>query len=202
MKILRSRTLHLGVKKIAIVALLFGVVMGTIFANLFKNIYLNSSTLTDSLNIDKINMLQINYGSLLKLVLVSNYKKFFLVWLLSLTVLGIPFIIMFILYHGFSIGFIISVVTMEYGIKGILLFFSYLFPQYIIYIPVYIITLWKAYQMCTDMYNTNRTVSRGRMNLLVKNFPMILILAVLLLLGVIVETYLNTFIMLKVSSLV
>lgn len=201
MKKMKNRTLHLGIHRIAILLLLLGVLLGTIFANLFKDIYLSDITLTNSMNISKINTLQINYGSLLKFVLENNYKKYFLLWILSATVIGIPFMVLFIVYHGFCTGFIISISTMQYGLKGILLFLAYIFPQYLIYIPIYIFALWKGYDMCINMYYNTKTNMKSKMGVVIERLPFILVLAVMLLLGSIVETYFNTFILQKVSTM-
>ncbi|BCN31407.1 hypothetical protein bsdtb5_27020 [Anaeromicropila herbilytica] len=198
---MKGKIFRLDVKSIAIFLLIFGVIIGTLFANIFKGVYLNNTALSDNIDISKIGTLNINYINLLKYVLINNYKKYFLIWLFNVTILGIPFMTLFIFYHGFCAGFIIAITTMQYGMKGILLFLTYLFPQYIIYIPVYIITLWKGYEICRGMNHSTNKGMKSKLQYAIKQLPIVLILGVILFLGCILETYLNTYFIQKVSNL-
>lgn len=202
MKRIKNHTIHLEVHQLALVLLLLGIVIGALYANLFQDGYLNELKTYNLMGLDQVITLDINYGALLKYVLVKNFKAFFLIWIFSVTILGIPFMILYILYNGFSIGFLVSICTMQFGFKGIIVFLGYIFPQYLIYIPIYILTLSKGYSLCNEMYYTNNGVKKGKMSLFIERIIPIIFLAILLFIGSIVETYANTYFVQKVSLMI
>lgn len=69
---------------------------------------------------------------LLKNGLISDLLFCFVVWLLGISVIGIPVVLFMFFYKCFVLGFSISSIIINYGFKGILFSFIYVFPHYII----------------------------------------------------------------------
>ena len=64
---------------------------------------------------------------------------FLIIWLLGVSIIGVPIILFLFFYKCFVIGFSISSIIINYGFKGILFSFIYIFPHYVISIFSYII---------------------------------------------------------------
>lgn len=82
---------------------------------------------------------KINSNELLKISTISNIKIVFILWLLGVTIIGIPFIFAVMAIRGFISGFCSSVIINALGIKGVLLSFFTIVPKEIILIPCFLV---------------------------------------------------------------
>ncbi len=71
---------------------------------------------------------QIDYASGLKNSLLGNISFMLGIWLLGISVIGLPVVLFLLFYKGFVFGFSISSILSVYGFKGILGAFTYVFP--------------------------------------------------------------------------
>jgi len=78
---------------------------------------------------------RVNSNELLMISLQENTKTIVLLWVLGVTIIGIPFIFLLILTKGFIIGFSSGFIIKTMGIKGILFSFLAILPKEIIVIP-------------------------------------------------------------------
>lgn len=132
-------------KKLLVFLIIFGII-GIIAGSIF-NIMLNesdkilvSSYITNFFNNISDNTL--NNVSALKNGLISEISYILIIWLLGISVIGIPIILFMYFSKFFILGFSISSIISNYGFKGCLLSFSYIFPHKIINIIIYtLITL-------------------------------------------------------------
>lgn len=74
----------------------------------------------------------------------SSYFSFIIIiWLLGISVIGIPLILFMYFSKIFVLGFSVSSIISNYGFKGCLISFSYIFPHQIINVIIYtILTLY------------------------------------------------------------
>ena len=140
---------------------------------------------------------KINYSQLFFYILKENLKEFMVFWLLSITILGIPYMVLRLIYFGFSLGFFISVIAMQYGFKGMLLILVYEFPHGLIYIPVILLSLYKGFVLCRSIYYDNRNITDTIRSLLKSYILLIIFLIALLLLGSFLEAYVGSFFLKK-----
>jgi stage II sporulation protein M len=77
----------------------------------------------------------IDTNELLKQALLDNGKTVLALWLLGLTIIGIPFIFVLISIRGFITGFTSGFVIQVLGIKGVLFTLFALIPKEIVIIP-------------------------------------------------------------------
>lgn len=82
---------------------------------------------------------------------------------------------LFLIWTGFSSGLLLSMSTLSLGIKGSILCLVGVFPQFLFYVPAYLLILWYSY-----------TYPRGEWNL-----QKSLVSGVMLLMGLLMELYVN-----------
>jgi len=141
---MKKLSLHLhrfSAVQVAIFLLILGVFSGIVFANVFQNSYRSQMQLYEENIFSDIRALKINYSGLFSYILWKNLKEYAIFWLLSITILGIPYMAYKTMFFGFSTGFFISSITMQFGFKGILLIIAYVFPQGLLYLPIAVICL-------------------------------------------------------------
>ena len=139
----------------------------------------------------------IDYLSLFIYILGTNFKEYLVFWLLSLTILGIPYIYLKLLAFGFSTGFFISAIAIQYGFKGIILILTYKFPHGIIYLPIIILCIYKGYSLTRSIYYENRDFFGTILRQIKAYILLWLFLAVLLVLGSFLEAYVGSFLLKK-----
>lgn len=192
-----------GLNKTQRAAILFltGLILGIIFANLFKKYYINDLKILEYSYHTVLNEQQIDYIGLLKYSLLNHLKEFLLYWLFCFTLLGIPCIIFALVFKGFELGFLLSSLIILYGGKGILLFFSYIMPQAIIYVPVMLICLQKGYELAGYSFYRSKNHTEWKKSVLLSYIALIVILFTILAIGAVIETYFGSAFLKKTLSL-
>ena len=110
---------------------IFSVTISSNDAELVKNYLANYIT---SINNNELIMLDSFLSSI-----INNFSLVFIVFLLGISFIGIPIIIIIFFYKSFIFGFTLGSILVNYKIKGILLSIIYMFPHNIIDIFVLII---------------------------------------------------------------
>lgn len=117
------------------------VILGIIFGSLFITILdkpdkeMVTSRITEFFNLVKTNN-DTDILSALKNSLFSNILSVLMIWLLGISIIGIPLIIVFMFIKSFIFGFSVGGIISVYNIKGIILSIGYLFPHQFINIVV------------------------------------------------------------------
>lgn len=114
------------------VLMLMGIIAGSIFTTI-----LNSSDkelVINHLNefIDNINNNRLNYLFALKNNLITNISYVILIWLLGISVIGLPIIIIMFFTKCFILGFSVGAILTTFKLKGILVSLVYVFPGQVI----------------------------------------------------------------------
>ena len=79
---------------------------------------------------------KIEYIPVLKSSLISNITLILLIWVLGISVIGIPIVIFLHFSQIFTFGFALASIILNYKLKGTFLALIYTFPHYLIYIIV------------------------------------------------------------------
>lgn len=201
MKQLKLRLNNLNIIQISVFLLILGLFMGILCANIFKASYLTDVRLYITDIFPKIAVNDIDYAGLFLYVLAKNLGSYFVFWLLCITILGIPYIAYKITSFGFFTGFLISIITLEYGIKGLLLILVYIFPHGLLYLPVALISYYRGYKLCNSIYHDSRANISAIARQLRANIVLILILALTLLIAAFLEAYPGAFLLKKALGL-
>ncbi len=103
-----------------------------------------------------------------------------------LALLGLAFtkfrkisVILFLIWTGFSSGVLMSMAVFSMGIRGIILCIVGIMPQFLFYIPAYLVVLWYSYTHPRGQWNIQKSIFTGLM----------------VLLGLIMEVYVNPLLM-------
>lgn len=185
--------------KIALIIFGLGFFLGVIGANVFKDAYFNDMENFLDGYFDKLYVLDIDQKRLFGYVFWNNFKKYFLFWIFAMTALGIPYMGISVGYTGLSAGFLLAVSMVKFGIKGFFLYILYIFPQCFIYFPVAVITLLQGFNMCMNLYYSGPLNRKGKSKVIFEKVPMILFIFLIILIGALIEAYMNSFILQKMA---
>ena len=110
----------------------------------------------------------IDFISLLKQSIISNFIVIIILWFGASTIIGIPVVYGIVLVKGFTIGYTISSIISCFGSgKGILISLSIMLLHNIIFIPVIFgasVSGIKLYQSIMKNKNSNNIISLKRNN--------------------------------------
>lgn len=137
-----------------IVLVLIGVITGTFFT-----LILNGSDKKLVIEyiesfIESISNNKIAFEDTLKNALISNTAYILITWILGISIIGLPIIILITFWRSFVIGFSISSFIITYGAKGCLLSFIYIFPHLIINLLFFIILSTYAIRLSIKLVST------------------------------------------------
>ncbi len=129
--ILKKKTIILAVLMIFVLGLLFGSIYITILSNEDKKELLNNVNIYfDSIKSisfqDKLNIF--------KECFIKNIIYVLFIWLLGISIIGFPIILIMIFYKSFLLGFSISSIFAKYKLLGLYKIIIYIFPSKIILI--------------------------------------------------------------------
>jgi len=97
---------------------------------------------------------KIEYLSILKDSLISNLGLVLVIWLLGISVIGIPIILFMYFTQIFTFGFLLSSIFLKYKFKGIILALLYTVPYYLIYFITLIILTSYAFKLSIKLINS------------------------------------------------
>ncbi|MBE5960352.1 MAG: hypothetical protein E7256_03035 [Lachnospiraceae bacterium] len=186
---------------IALVLFISSMIIGILCSRLGSGLFIDG---VDSLNdsyFSVIKQMDIEYGSLFFYTAGTHLKSFFLFFAISITVLGIPYIVYKIISAGFYMGFLLSALCLQYQLKGILLAAAYVCPQALIYVPVIIGCLKYGYHVAAEVSAGSEHSISHCIGILLKDKKLIIILLIGVIAGALVETFLGSFLLRKVLLL-
>lgn len=130
-----------------------------------------------------------------------NLMNIFIIWAFGLSMVLMPLITVLIFFKGFVLGFTVGFLISEYSFKGILVALAAVFPQNILVIPVYIISSVMAIYISIMIFNYFRGKVRIKADDFLKYSIEMAVLAVILLLASLIETYISPLLLNIVSRL-
>ena len=114
-----------------LISIVFGSVLPLCLNDFDKGIVRNY--LSDFiLSIESLNPLSLLFNGF-----IGNCGFLIVLWILGISVIGCVIVLFLFFLKGFILGFSVSSIIINYGVKGILISFIYLFPHQIINICVY-----------------------------------------------------------------
>lgn len=119
---------------------LVGVVLGSLFINFITNDdkkLLIEQVSTFFSNIKKLTSDIFGFESFLS-ILFNNLLVLNIIFVLGISMIGIPIVIFILFFKGFMLGTTISTIILKYSIKGIIGIILYIFPVCILSICVYL----------------------------------------------------------------
>lgn len=174
-----------------VLALMIGISAGAITINVLNEEQSRSLiSFLDSffkvLSQEKIDSL-----TLLKHSFVNNFQTIILIWILGITVIGLPIVIFIVVLRGFIVGFTVGFLINELGLKGFTFSMLTILPQNIFVIPgiVALAVLSINFSIKIVTSKTKRGIKFSFMSELTRYSISTAILSLLIIMGSLVEAY-------------
>lgn len=136
---------------------------------------------------------KIHYGLLFFKTLKRLLIPCLFIVIVSMSPVYVPFAVVYIMYIGWSVGYFIGSLFVTYQVRGILYGVLYAMPQVLLYIPAILLLVYVGYEI-SDMIHKKK-------GLLEKVIPLAMVLT-LIVVGALLETFVNSYIMQKTIFLV
>jgi len=132
---------------------LVGIIFGCVFITMLNDIdhQLVSRQLQDFFLQIKEN--NINYKEGFINSISTNLLSTVFIWLLGISIVGIPIILFLLFLKGFTTGFSIAVIVKTYHVKGILGAITYVFPHHILSLLLSIILTFYAVNFSIKLFS-------------------------------------------------
>ena len=168
-----------------------GLILGTIFMNYGKKVLLENTGLLDEYTLYHMKYMTVDNSAFFYYLLRQRIMDVLLMVIIATTYLGVIFVAAKTIWYGATVGMFLSAAAIRYGMKGIFLVITGVFPQYIVYIPAYIILLNLCEKTCRSIYFKDSSADMSIMNLIRSKIIRLLVILVAVVFGCILESYLN-----------
>lgn len=140
--------------------------------------------------------------SVLKQSLINNLQTGILTWILGVTIIGIPLILLIIVIRGFILGFTVGFLIEQMGLSGFFFSIFAILPQNLFIIPgiiiIAVIAISFSVMIIKSKLNKNYQIDMGRQFMLYSTVISMVFLVILI--GSIVEAYATPIFMRFVSQ--
>lgn len=135
---------------------------------------------------------KLNYTQSLISSLGTNLFYVIIIWLLGISVIGMPIIVFLYFAKAFTLGFSISSIICEYKLKGCLLAFFYVFPHHILSILLY--TFLMVYSLSLSIRVSKTLLAKKTLDfkVIMRRYSVVLIIS---LIGAVIVSLLEVFLM-------
>ena len=183
-------------KKLILFLLLFtllGIISGTIFVLILndsdKSIIINYiGDFIKNIKDDKINITS-NFMNLY----IPNLLSSLLIWILGISIIGIPVILFIYFSKMFVLGFTVATFILKYKFTGVIYSFLYLFPSSLIEIIMYLILINYSFTLSYSLFKS--FFKRGNIDFkpIMKRYVVILLITIIILLfGSLYEVFISS----------
>lgn len=182
-----------------IVLALIGITMGSIFTTMLSQTdkALAQTYIKDF--ITSINNNKLNYWDSFKSAFMSNVILTLTIWILGISIIGIPVNIFIYFVKTFVIGFSLSAFMLTYNIRGCLLGLIYIFPHHIINIAIYILLLMFSLNFSLKILKSLKSKKQMSLRLTFNRYIVILVFTLIItLLTTLTEVFVTPFIIKKI----
>ena len=187
-----------------LIIVIVGIIVGIIFSNILstQDNKIVTSKITDYFN-NLTNDTPINYLKNLFTSIKNNILYLSIIWILGLGVIGLLINNFILFFKSFILGFSIGSIINIYLYKGLVLAFFYVFPALIINLLVYLIMTYYANNFSLRLFEVIFKKKDIKFSLLIKKYIKILgILAIILVISSIIETFIMPFFLKLFSFLI
>lgn len=187
------------------IKLLIGVIIAFLLGTLYITILskTNKQLINDTINnfFKEINNKNLNYYKVFFNSFMSYTLAGLVIWLLGISIVGIPFIILFLLFKSFVVGFSFSSLIYFYKFKGLVAAFIYTIPLVISLMALIILSFFAirfSKRLIRVLFYRQDTALK---NYTKRYLKILLILEIVLIICAVIETFIMPEI-LKLISLV
>lgn len=140
------------------------------------------------------NDVSINYGVSLINSILTNFSYVIIIWLLGISIIGLPIILVILGVKSFIVGFSISSIISIYGFKGILGALAYIFPHQICFLLLLILLGFYSISFCIKLFKYLFLKQLINFKIAMRKYLKILILSLIVSLFIsLFETFISTY---------
>lgn len=174
------------------ILLIIGIIAGSIFMAILSET--DKKLVTDYFNnyISNIENNKLNYLEGIKNGLFNNLLYIIIIWILGISIIGIPIVTIMFFIKSFTLGFSIASIVFNYKLKGCLLNFINIFPHQMIYFLTYMLIT--TYSIFFSLKMINSIINKKNMDfkIMMNKYVKILIISVIAItIGIIIETFIT-----------
>lgn len=171
-----------------------GFCAGVLVLNIWRSYFLQDMELLSASSLSRLKFLEVDGKAFFGYVLRERLGTAVLLCLLATTYIGGPAVSAYALWMGIMAGIFLSVASVRYGLRGIVLVLVSVLPHYLLLVPACIMLMdWCCY-LNMAMYHPERLGEAGygrRKQFLFRKIPRLLMMAGILIAGSAVESYVN-----------
>lgn len=144
----------------------------------------------------------INNLAILKQSLLNNFQTGIIIWILGVTVIGIPLILLIIGLRGFIIGFTVGFFVKQMGFKGVIFSLVSILPQNILIVPctVFIGVLGISFSLMLIKNKTRKNTRYSIVNQFFLYSTIIAMIHIIIVVGCLIEAYISPFFIKYIST--
>ena len=179
-------------------ALLFGIglVLGILIMNVGKSILLVNTGLFDEDTLYQMKYVTVDRGALFCYILRKRLSTICILSVAVTTYLGLILCTGITLWYGISAGMLVSSLMLRYGLKGLLLALVGVLPQYIIYIPAFLLFLNWGTHLYRSIYRRGLGGDATEKGFAARKLGQLACIVGLVVVGCFLEGYINPFFLL------
>lgn len=167
--------------------------LGILTMNLGSDMFLLENGIFSTASISRLKYIELDCSRFFVYVLKRRMGEGIALVILSTTGIGLISVYACVIWQGILTGMIITASIMRFGLKGLLLILGGLFPHQLLLIPAEIMLLGWCYENCSGGHLKGRYLSayyKGKQQL-VRQGMLLLWIGVVILIGCILESYVN-----------
>lgn len=169
-----------------------GFVAGILIMNIGESILLKSTGLFDEETLYHMKYMTVDSNALFCYVLRKRLVGLLIFAVLSTTYLGLVLCMGAVVWYGAAFGGFLAVLSLRYGLKGILLAMAAIFPQYLLYLPAMLAFLFWCESIYRGIYQRgNGTEALDGKGLLMKKMGQLAVILGVTTAGCALEGYVN-----------
>ena len=179
-------------------------VLGICITNLCKGEIVEKQGFLDEYTLLCMSHVEIDYLKYLVYLLQKRVGAILLLAILSSTYLGFACIYTYIGWLGAAAGIFLTGAGIRYGTKGILLFLGGMLPHQLILVPCGIIFICWCYSMCAALYypgHCSEPIYGSKKQFIIRKIMQFQIFVGVVIIGCLVECYVNPYIYTKILKL-
>lgn len=174
------------------ILLIIGIIAGSIFMAILSET--DKKLVIDYFNnyISNIENNKLNYLESIKNGLFNNLLYIIIIWILGISIIGIPIVTIMFFIKSFTLGFSIASIVFNYKLKGCLLNFINIFPHQMIYFLIYMLITTYSIFFSLKMINSIINKKNIDFKIMMNKYVKILIISVIAItIGIIIETFIT-----------
>ncbi len=134
-----------------------GFLLGTAYVNLLAKKYVAEPGIFSDYFLSQFQTIEINVGEYIWYLLRLRLLPLAMLAFFSFTRLRKAAAVLFLIWAGISGGILISLAVLSLGIKGSFLCLAGIFPQFLCYVPAYLILIWHCCSYPQNRWNRQKT---------------------------------------------